>query len=38
MGMRIRRWNRIPTQTRFVVIFVSGMFLILFASVVALMN
>jgi hypothetical protein len=36
--MRIRRWNRLPTQTRFAVVFITGVFLVLFVSVVALVN
>ena len=36
--MRIRKWSRLPTQTRFAVIFVSGVFIILFASIIALAN
>jgi hypothetical protein len=36
--MRITRWNRLPMQTRFTIIFVSGLFIILFAAIFALMN
>lgn len=36
--MRLKKWSRLPTQTRFAVIFISGVFVILFASIIALVN
>jgi len=34
--MRIRRWNRLPTQTRFTVIFICGLFIVLFSAIIGL--
>jgi hypothetical protein len=36
--MGINRWKRLPMQTRFTVVFVSGLFIILFTAIVAIMS